>query len=142
VRAGCSVPGIFEPAVLNGRVLVDGVLMADVPIAAARNLGADRVIGVALNADTPQFPPQKNIVDVLSDSFQILTRGNYLRSLEGADIVIAPHLSGFGYQDLSRVEELVSLGEATARRVLGEARRRFLEGHWLRRGNRRPVEKQ
>lgn len=134
VRASCSIPGLFEPASLGGRFLVDGGLAADVPVEAARQLGADRVIGVALNAGTAPFPTPANIMDVLSNTFQILARANALRNLEGADLVVAPRLSGFGYQDLSRLEELVALGESAARESLSAMRRRLLEGHWLRRG--------
>lgn len=46
VRASMSVPGIFEPIIIGGRVLVDGGLIDNVPVDAARALGAGKVIGV------------------------------------------------------------------------------------------------
>ena len=49
VRASMSIPGIFEPITLDGRVLVDGGLIDNIPIGAARALGAGRVVAVDVN---------------------------------------------------------------------------------------------
>jgi predicted acylesterase/phospholipase RssA len=49
VRASMSIPGIFEPILLDGRVLVDGGLIDNVPVGAARDLGAAKVIGVEVH---------------------------------------------------------------------------------------------
>lgn len=46
VRASMSVPGIFEPVTIAGRVLVDGGLIDNVPVGAARTLGASKVVAV------------------------------------------------------------------------------------------------
>jgi len=51
IRASISVPGIFTPVKKNGGFLVDGGLVNPVPVSAARNMGADYVIAVDLNAD-------------------------------------------------------------------------------------------
>ncbi|HEX5962144.1 MAG TPA: patatin-like phospholipase family protein, partial [Gemmatimonadales bacterium] len=44
VRASLAIPLIFSPESLNGRLLADGGLVANVPIGVARSSGADRVI--------------------------------------------------------------------------------------------------
>lgn len=49
VRASMSIPGIFEPVTVDGRVLVDGGLIDNVPVGAARTLGARKVIGVEVH---------------------------------------------------------------------------------------------
>ncbi|MFA7664511.1 MAG: patatin-like phospholipase family protein [Burkholderiaceae bacterium] len=51
VRASIAVPGVFTPIRCNGRLLVDGGLVAPVPVASARSMGADFVIAVDLNHD-------------------------------------------------------------------------------------------
>ncbi len=52
IRASISVPGVFTPVKRNGRYLVDGGLVNPVPVSVARQLGAEYVIAVDLNADT------------------------------------------------------------------------------------------
>ncbi|MDQ7988921.1 MAG: patatin-like phospholipase family protein [Candidatus Dactylopiibacterium sp.] len=49
VRASIALPGLFTPAWLDGRLLVDGGLVNPVPVSLCRALGADFVIAVDLN---------------------------------------------------------------------------------------------
>lgn len=48
-RASIALPGLFAPAALDGRYLLDGGLVNPVPVSLARSLGADIVIAVNLN---------------------------------------------------------------------------------------------
>ncbi len=50
IKAAVAVPGLFEPAIIGNRVLVDGGLVNIVPTKAAREMGADIVIGVNIAA--------------------------------------------------------------------------------------------
>jgi len=73
IRASISVPGIFTPLKKNGGFLVDGGLVNPVPVSVVRNMGADYVIAVDLNADiidkrrvngiAPVDPSLENVVD-------------------------------------------------------------------------------
>src|SRR4029079_11505915 len=61
IRASCAIPSWYVPVVdTHGRQLVDGGLVAMIPVAAARALGADIVIAVDVNAEGAKFfgPPQ------------------------------------------------------------------------------------
>jgi NTE family protein len=51
VRASIALPGLFTPAMQEGRLLVDGGLVNPVPVSLCRALGADIVIAVDLNWD-------------------------------------------------------------------------------------------
>jgi len=46
VRASISIPGIFQPVVLNNRLLVDGAVCERLPVTVARKLGTDVVVAV------------------------------------------------------------------------------------------------
>jgi NTE family protein len=50
IRATVAVPGLFEPQVIDNRVLVDGGLVNIVPTKAVKQMGADIVIGVNIAA--------------------------------------------------------------------------------------------
>ena len=49
VRASCSIPGIFQPATIQGREYVDGGLVAPVPVQYAKQMGATVVIAVSIS---------------------------------------------------------------------------------------------
>jgi NTE family protein len=51
VRASIALPGLFTPALRDGRLLVDGGLVNPVPVSLCRAMGADVVIAVDLNWD-------------------------------------------------------------------------------------------
>jgi NTE family protein len=51
VRASIALPGIFSPAALDSKWLVDGGLTNPVPVSVCRALGAEVVIAVNLNGD-------------------------------------------------------------------------------------------
>ncbi|AWK85335.1 lysophospholipase [Azospirillum thermophilum] len=51
MRASISLPGVFPPAAVDGRWMVDGALVNPVPVSACRALGAQMVIAVNLASD-------------------------------------------------------------------------------------------
>lgn len=134
VRASCSIPGIFEPAILNGRMLVDGGLRNDVPADVARALGGahgreprrpvEFVIGVNLNSGSGHYQQPKGVLDVIHYSFDILLKHSSQGGLADADLVISPVMQDIGYRELSKIDECVARGEAAARSALAGLSRR------------------
>jgi NTE family protein len=118
VRASSSIPGLFEPTVLDGRALVDGGLLNNLPADVARGLGADVVLAVDLNAHHEEAPPPKNVLDILYRCFQIVLDHNERDERAQADIIIAPDLRGRSYYDLKPLDEMIDLGERAARAAL------------------------
>jgi NTE family protein len=51
IRASISIPGVFTPVMLNGRLLADGGLMNPVPIAPTVGVHADATVAVSLSGD-------------------------------------------------------------------------------------------
>jgi NTE family protein len=49
VRGSVAIPGLFTPARVSGRLLVDGGLVNPLPVSACRDMGADLVIAVDAN---------------------------------------------------------------------------------------------
>jgi NTE family protein len=134
VRASCGIPGIFEPVVDGGRCLVDGGLLNNVPVDIVRRMGAGLVIGVDLSKDRRHNDPPRNIVDVLSYSFNILITNAANQSLAEADIVVSPPLGGFSYRDFRRMDELIELGERAMRSELGHLEQMLSKGKTSRSG--------
>jgi NTE family protein len=123
VRASASIPGIFEPTMWEGRYLVDGGLMDDVPADVVRDMGADVVLGVNLNRDRISTGPPQNMVDILLRSLNILIYQSTRVANRSVDLMVAPDLAGFAYQDMRRVDELVDRGEVAMRAHLRELQR-------------------
>jgi NTE family protein len=66
VRASIAIPGLFTPHTVHGRELVDGGLLAPLPIAATRLSDAHRLIAVDMHGwpeRPPGTPARQNAVD-------------------------------------------------------------------------------
>ncbi len=120
LRASCAYPGMFVPVELDGRMLVDGFLASPVPVEAVRNMGADMVIAVFLEAANNRMPT--SIVDVIGLSFAILQRHADLEWRRAADIIIEPNVKDFLWDDFEKTSELMAAGEAAARAALPKIR--------------------
>ncbi|MET3131823.1 NTE family protein [Oxalobacteraceae bacterium GrIS 1.11] len=118
VRASLAVPGVFAPVRVDGRLVVDGGLVRNLPVDMARAMGADIVI--AVNVGTP-LAPEKDLgsaVGVAQQMLQILTEQNVQRSLKEMrpqDILVAPDLSGVGFLDFQNHAQAMQAGEQATR---------------------------
>jgi len=117
VRASCSIPGIFIPPVISGRMYVDGGVVSPVAVDAARRLGADIVIAVDLSGDVDSSLP-KGTIEVILQSINIMHTKLSAAQLAKADIVITPKVGYLGNSDFTKRHEAVLEGEKAALAVL------------------------
>jgi len=120
LRSSMSVPGVFPPTEVAGRVLGDGGLVNNVPVDVARAMGADVVIAVSIG--TPLAPREtlNSAIGLTAQMINILTEQNVKRSLAslkvGHDVLIAPDLGTLTSADFERAADLIELGEQGAER--------------------------
>ena len=119
VRASSSIPGMFSPLEWNGRVLVDGGVKNNVPADIVRDMGADIIIAVDVNANAIKPEGPENVFDVMMYSMRIMLDDEQ-RIEENADFLIRPNLEGYSYYNLKNAEALIDLGEAAAREQIGK----------------------
>ncbi len=120
VLASCAIPGLFTPLERDGRVLVDGGLLNNLPISVARQMGADYVIAVDLLPKTPdmKYKPE-NIFEVILTSIYTVMAYNR-REAEEADCLIRPVLGDFGWARMSRLEAMMQKGREAAEAALDQ----------------------
>jgi NTE family protein len=125
VRASCAYPGMFLPVNVNGRLLVDGLLVHSVPTIPLREMGADRVIGVALSAPWVKKQGPRHVFDVIGQCFSIAQEKMCGVWKAAADVVLEPAIGDFSYDDFARAPELIRTGEIAARAALPQIRSWF-----------------
>jgi NTE family protein len=113
VMASNAVPGIYRPVTIDGRMLVDGGIMEDVPISPLRPMGADIVVAVNLSADRKYRPPE-DIIDILLNAFDIAIDEDTRVQVKAADVLIEPRLSDFRRMDVSQIDALIAEGYRAA----------------------------
>ena len=127
IRASCALPGWYVPvADAEGRQLVDGGLVANVPTAAARSLGAQVVVAVDVNAEGAKFlGAPHSIVGVLLQSIILVQRTSAMHQRQVADVIITPGVGHIRWDEMTRGEELLAAGERAAREVVEEIKARL-----------------
>jgi NTE family protein len=125
IRASCALPGWYVPVTdEHGRQLVDGGLVANIPTAAVRQLGADLVIAVDVNSEGAKFiGPPHSIIGVLLQSIMVVQRTAAIHQLQDADIVISPKTGHIRWDEMGRVDDLITLGEQAARSTIERIKR-------------------
>lgn len=117
LRSSMSVPGVFSPLEVNGRILGDGGLVNNTPVDVARAMGAQRLIVVNLGTPLSGKETLNTLTGVTSQMINILTEQNVqasLRSLTAADVLIAPDLDGMTSSDFDKAREFILRGELQA----------------------------
>ncbi len=110
LRASMSIPGVYVPYELEGRLLVDGALLTRVPVNPVRGLGADIVIGVEVSQNLIRGGEVNNIFDVILNSVDIMQQEIAEHKNTGADLLIVPDVSHIPSRGLDQVQECIDLG--------------------------------
>ena len=123
VRASFAIPFLFTPESLGGRILADGGLAANVPIAAARATGADRVI---VSDATERLTDSVDLFSpiVLADRLLGFLFQQPADSLRPNDILVRSAVEGFTGLNFApaKVDALIQRGRKAAEAALLKAR--------------------
>ena len=114
MRATMSLPLVFPPVEIEGRLLVDGGAMNNVPADVVRAMGADCVI--AVNVGELEDPDEIDVtmLGVLGATMDAMMRNSTRKVIAGADVVIDVPLKEFGSLDWRRSGELIDEGYKAA----------------------------
>lgn len=119
VRASCSYPGVFSPCEFNGRELIDGGIRENLPWKEAKVNGADKVFCINFqNEKTGK--ENKNIIDVLSGSIDILRHELSNYEIIGADYLLTLKTKDVSLLDCSKIDYLYELGYKETKKFIKE----------------------
>lgn len=113
LQASCSWPGIFNPVVIDGRMLVDGGVKNSVPTNIARALGADYILAVDVGFCV-KVGKIENIFQMILQSFQIMGEELNQYQSKGADFTIKVELGNLDQVAFDRAHEAMMKGAAIA----------------------------
>ncbi len=130
MRASMSAPGVFAPVEVDGRLLVDGGIVENLPVDVVKSMGVDIVIAVDVG-----FRPvaRKELNSALAVSNQAVTimmmreTGRQRSLLAGNDLLITPDLEELQSTDFTASARLIGLGLAAMRANAGRLARLSLD---------------
>jgi NTE family protein len=117
LRASMSAPGVLTPVELDGRLLVDGGLVDNLPVELARSMGVDRLIVVDVSFPLARREELSSAFDIANQMIGIMVRRGTLESrarLRSGDILITPDLGRMTAMEFGRMPEVMTIGRAAA----------------------------
>lgn len=122
LRASMSLPSIFEPVRLDGRLLVDGGIVRNLPASEARAMGADIVICSDVADPLASASELRSLAAVLMQTITFQMNASTLEQRKLCDLYIRPDISGLTAGDFGKAGVIVDRGSAAAGAMRAEIR--------------------
>jgi NTE family protein len=125
VYASSSIEGVFPPLRVDDQLLSDGGVTSLVPVDAARELGANFIIGVSI----PEISRRENR---LASGMEVILRADSLTReklnnlvLATADVVITPEVKTIHWANFGKADECIQKGYEAAKSKIKEIKEKI-----------------
>jgi NTE family protein len=115
--ASACVPGVFIPVKRDGRLLVDGGLVENLPVGPLREWGVRPILAVDVHMGRTFHPP-RNIGELLSNTLDIALAAASRHTAGDADLLIAPDTSSWSRKEMDDIPALIAEGYRSAQEPL------------------------
>ena len=117
VRASSTIPGIFTPPSINGRLYIDGQASSPLPIGPAQRLSKLPILAVDV-VYPPELAEVSTLTDVMFQTFLISSFRIKELEMPMATMIIAPQLSNVGQLGLNDRHWVFNAGYLEAKEKL------------------------
>jgi len=118
VKASSSIPGMVPAKLINGRPLVDGGVVAEVPVDAAREQGRP-VLVVDASMEIPPVEDDDLALDTMMRTQMMTAQLLRQRQLAQATWMIRPKIGHVAWADWESMDTMIEAGETAAREFFG-----------------------
>jgi NTE family protein len=118
MRASMAVPGAFTPVQLQGRAMVDGGFVRNLPVDVVRQMCADVVIASSIVTPDYDMSKSQSALAMVGQMIVVMIRNNereQLATLTSADVPILVALPDMTSGEFDKVPAAIPIGEAAAR---------------------------
>ena len=134
IRASMSVPAVFAPVRIDGRLLVDGGLVGNLPIDVMQEMDVDVIIAVDVEFPLYKLEQLESALTISEQMLTILIRKETLRQIDRLgeqDVLIRPDLGIYASTNFTDVLETIDPGGSAARQQATKLQRIALsEADW------------
>ncbi|WP_333913157.1 patatin-like phospholipase family protein [Vibrio coralliirubri] len=119
VQTSSTIPGAFVPVENQGDILIDGGIFSVVPVYAAKDLGAKKVIAVDIYCHN-QITPEVSASKITLAAFRMQSCRLSEQELNSADVVIRPDYEPSGSAAFNEKEQAIQAGYLAAKEAMPE----------------------
>jgi NTE family protein len=118
--ASSSVPSIFYPIEIEGRLLVDGGVTNNYPVEKLKELGAEFIIGVDVQEDLKDRKELQGITTIFGQISNFYTLSQMKNKQKLTNIYIKPEIKGYSVLSFENGKKIIENGEFATRNFLTE----------------------
>ncbi|MDC1106171.1 patatin-like phospholipase family protein [Prolixibacteraceae bacterium] len=120
IRASMAIPGVFTPVKWGKYILLDGMMVNNFPVDVCRDMGADYIIGIDIQARLLNEEEITSVYSILDNVTTWMAKGTYQKNVKTCDLYIRPPIDNYDAMDFSgeMVDSLIHLGEQYALSIL------------------------
>ena len=118
VRASAAIPGIFSPVEIEGRLLVDGGMVDNLPIKQIRCMGAKFTIGCDVSARGKKGKRPENPLEAVLAMISIMQAHSVSLNREWSDVFIKPDLAQYPSWGFGDSQKMIEEGRKAAEAAL------------------------
>lgn len=111
ILASATFPSLFSPVLIDGKLLIDGGVVNNYPVAEVKKLGADVIIGVDVQDGLKTRDDLKNATRILVQISILQMMEKMETKKQQTDIYIKPDISEFSVISFSDGAEIIKKGE-------------------------------
>lgn len=120
VTASSAVPGIVAPIAFNSWFLIDGTVISNIPVLAAKNISNNPIIAVDVRRSLEKYEEHRH-------GYEVIIRANDITNfrlnniyLEQADVVIRPKVNDIEWNEFGKIDKCIELGEQAVEEKLSD----------------------
>jgi NTE family protein len=114
IMASGTLPSLFEPLILDGKLLIDGGVVNNYPIEKVRAMGADIIIGIDVQQGLANRESLLSATEILLQINNFQSAADMVEKSAATDIYIQPKIDEFTVIEFNKVDEIMKSGEVAA----------------------------
>lgn len=118
LRASMSIPSYFTPIKIDEHVLVDGGVVNNYPVQEVKDMGADIIVGVDVQAGLHRQDELTSMMKIMEQVTAFYRMKANVFGKENTDIYIKPEMGTFDVMSFNDHDTIVKIGEIAARKAL------------------------
>lgn len=131
VQASTAIPSLRQPIPMGDQLLIDGGVINNIPVEEAKKMGSDIVIAVNVDSKLEESKLEnfKSFEGVITRVINLGLQAQSKYTLDKADIVISPDLTGVGILDLDKnsLVKAIQAGEEETIKMLPKIKKKLKE---------------
>ncbi len=120
IRASMAIPSIFTPVEIDGKLLIDGGWVRNLPVQEAIDMGADIIIAVDVGSSLKKREDLNDLLAIMDQTSWILSTRDTKKQRKLSNYIVDPDTKGIASFDFDQADVIIERGYVAAKKQINE----------------------